>query len=200
MCCWPNFRTVTTTALCAAAVPTTEVSCGVQAYGYVKFLISEIPDLSPIDCHVSCLAISSCKSFQSQILEGDNGYCNLYNVSVAGNVSPAPGEGYFFYDRDCQEFRLVSEARKKRVEANKISPLAPKFWTLERDLSRSQTRFLLFLRTESAQPVAAWSLLLHQLLQVLCCLARRLTWNRQWAPSINFVNGCTDLYLADHFD
>jgi len=107
-------RATTATVLCAAAVPTNEVSCGVKAYGWDTYLISETPETSPTDCHVACLADPNCESFQSQILEGDNGYCNLYNASVAGNVSPAPSDDYFFYDRDCQEFRPVNLENRRR--------------------------------------------------------------------------------------
>ncbi|KUJ11325.1 uncharacterized protein LY89DRAFT_689202 [Mollisia scopiformis] len=92
----------TTTLLCPT--PSASMACGVSANGYYSNMITDqyIPSA---DCHQLCLSMSDCKSFQ--VVPQDNGIvkfdrCNLYNVSVAGNVdTTSPGIVALFYDRDC---------------------------------------------------------------------------------------------------
>jgi hypothetical protein len=94
----------TTTVTCAAA-PTPPITCGLAAYGFGTYLISQTPLTDPTTCHAKCLADVNCKSFQVQL--GGMSYCNLYNAPTAGNVQPAPGDEFFFYDRNCPDYQPV---------------------------------------------------------------------------------------------
>ncbi|KAE8445943.1 hypothetical protein EG329_012722 [Mollisiaceae sp. DMI_Dod_QoI] len=91
----------TTTALCPT--PSPAMQCAIPAYGYLDYLVNS--DFIPrADCQQWCLRTPSCLSFQ--IIPQDNGIikfdrCNIYNVSVIGNVDPEPASPATFYDRDC---------------------------------------------------------------------------------------------------
>lgn len=103
--------TGTSTVTCAAE-PTAPTTCGVEAFGFGSFLISSEPNVDPIDCHEKCLADVNCKSFQVQ---SGGGFCNTFNAVTAGNVQPAPGSGFTFYDRDCSDLLPVGERKANHL-------------------------------------------------------------------------------------
>jgi len=87
------------TELCAT--PTAPVTCGLEGYGYGTYLISAQSGIESVACHKLCLTTAGCKSFQT--LAGGQQTCNLFNAATAGNMQPAPGAGFTFYDRDCTD-------------------------------------------------------------------------------------------------
>ncbi|KAF7512079.1 hypothetical protein GJ744_002792 [Endocarpon pusillum] len=121
--------TGTSTVTCAAQ-PTAPTTCGFDAYGFGQFLISQNSGVDPIDCHERCLADINCQSFQVQ--NGGAMFCNLYNVVTAGNVVPAPGGGFTFYDRDCPDLLPVqcTRAPAKQKRQNPAVPTPSYFATV----------------------------------------------------------------------
>lgn len=98
------FRVGTTTELCVPPTPTASLTCGYQAAGYVYNLLSSTAPVDNVTCHENCLQNPKCLSFQVEGPDafGDNlYYCNLFNVSVAGNVIHMPFDNWTMYDRDC---------------------------------------------------------------------------------------------------
>ncbi|KAI9681958.1 MAG: hypothetical protein M1817_000012 [Caeruleum heppii] len=91
----------TASALCPAG-PTPGQTCGFEAYGFSSVLISQTPNTDGFMCHEMCLRNPNCRSFQVQT--GGARFCNLFTAPTAGNVSPAPGGGFTFYDRNCPDF------------------------------------------------------------------------------------------------
>ncbi|CZR65837.1 uncharacterized protein PAC_15737 [Phialocephala subalpina] len=89
----------TTTALCP--IPSPSMSCNISANGYYQNMLTY--DFLPhAECHQLCLKNSDCRSFQ--VVPQDNGVlerCNLYNVSVAGNVDTNFRTTAVFWDRGC---------------------------------------------------------------------------------------------------
>ncbi|KAF8848248.1 hypothetical protein BDZ45DRAFT_290867 [Acephala macrosclerotiorum] len=85
------------------------MSCNISANGYYQNMITY--DFIPrADCHQLCLKTDACKSFQ--VVPQDNGVavferCNLYNVSVAGNVDTSFRTTVVFWDRDCGDLSPV---------------------------------------------------------------------------------------------
>ncbi|OBT61974.1 hypothetical protein VE03_08648 [Pseudogymnoascus sp. 23342-1-I1] len=88
----------TVTELCAT--PTAPVTCGFEALGFGANFISSASGVSGLACHRLCLVTANCESFQ---IRNSDGNCNLFNQPTEGNVQPAPGSGFTFYDRDCTD-------------------------------------------------------------------------------------------------
>lgn len=134
----------TTTVTCAAA-PTSPPTCGFAAYGFSTYLISQTDSTDPTTCHEYCLANPNCKSFQVQL--GGASYCNLYNAATAGNVQAAPGDQYYFYDRNCPDYLpvratfLPSATQRESHELMLLrSPNAPLHQQRRRELTRVVSR------------------------------------------------------------
>lgn len=109
----------TVTELCAT--PTAPVTCGLEAFGFGQFLISSTSGLSGLACHRLCLVTPGCISFQTQT--GGANFCNLFNAPTAGNVQPAPGSGFFVYDRDCTDLLPAGCALSQKFK--RTVPLPP---------------------------------------------------------------------------
>jgi len=90
----------TSTVTCAAQ-PTAPPTCGLEANGLGRNLISTNSGLSPVECHLACLANEDCESFQ--VGDATDLACNLFRTATAGNVFPSPGSGFRFYDRNCPD-------------------------------------------------------------------------------------------------
>ena len=106
-----KYRVGTSTELCVPPTPTASLICDYPAEGYEYNLLSSTAPVDNITCHENCLRNPKCLSFQVEGLDyfGDNlYYCNLYNVSVAGNVIYTPFDNWTMYDRDCPGLLPVS--------------------------------------------------------------------------------------------
>jgi hypothetical protein len=105
------YRVGTSTELCVSPTPAAALSCDYKAAGYAKYLLSSTAPVDNVTCHEDCLRNPQCLSFEVEGPDyfGDNlQYCNLFNVSVAGNFIPQPNDNWTVYDRDCPGLLPVS--------------------------------------------------------------------------------------------